>query len=323
RSLSGAFSKTVHELVEKLIALRMLVEATLDFPEEEIDFLEKSDARGQLQAIRAALDHVFAQAAQGALLREGLNVVLTGQPNVGKSSLLNALAGADVAIVTPIAGTTRDKVIETIQIEGLPLAIIDTAGIRELNGGNGDAADSGSDSDQVERIGIERAWSEVEKADVILHMLDAARGPTRADEQIAARFPDGVPVLRVWNKIDLSGHKPAADRMPDATHVYLSATERRGIDLLRTELLQIAGWRQTGESLYLARERHITALKAARAHLEHAAEHANAERHINDQALDLFAEELRLAQDRLASITGEFTPDDLLGAIFSRFCIGK
>lgn len=323
RSLSGAFSKTVHELVEKLIALRMLVEATLDFPEEEIDFLEKSDARGQLQAIRAALDHVFAQAAQGALLRDGLNVVLTGQPNVGKSSLLNALAGADVAIVTPIAGTTRDKVIETIQIEGLPLAIIDTAGIRELNGGNGDAADSGSDSDQVERIGIERAWSEVEKADVILHMLDASRGPTRADERIAERFPAGVPVLRVWNKIDLSGHKPAADRMPDATHVYLSATERRGIDLLRTELLQIAGWRQTGESLYLARERHITALKAARAHLEQAAEHANAERHINDQALDLFAEELRLAQDRLASITGEFTPDDLLGAIFSRFCIGK
>ena len=200
---------------------------------------------------------------------------------------------------------------------------IDTAGIRELNGGSDEVAGPDGDSDQVERIGIERAWSEVAKADVILHMLDAARGPTRADEQIAERFPADVPVLRVWNKIDLSGHKPAADRMPDATHVYLSAAERRGIDLLRAELLRIAGWQQTGESLYLARERHIAALKAARSHLEHAAELASAERHINDQALDLFAEELRLAQDRLASITGEFTPDDLLGAIFSRFCIGK
>ncbi len=317
RSLSGAFSKTIHELVEKVIHLRMLVEATLDFPEEEIDFLEKSDARGQLAAIRATLEQIFAQAAQGALLRDGLNVVLTGQPNVGKSSLLNALAGADVAIVTPIAGTTRDKVIENIQIEGLPLCIIDTAGIRDIHD------DSGTDSDQVERIGIERAWGEVEKADVILHLLDASRGPTRADEQIAQRFPPGIPVLRIWNKIDLSGHKPAADQMPDATHIYLSATERRGIDLLRTELLRIAGWQQTGESLYLARERHLAALQAARAHLDSAAAHAATEHRSNDQALDLFAEDLRLAQDRLASITGEFTPDDLLGAIFSRFCIGK
>lgn len=317
RSLSGAFSKTIHELVEKVIHLRMLVEATLDFPEEEIDFLEKFDARGQLAAIRATLEQIFAQAAQGALLRDGLNVVLTGQPNVGKSSLLNALAGADVAIVTPIAGTTRDKVIETIQIEGLPLCIIDTAGIRDIHD------DSGTDSDQVERIGIERAWGEVEKADVILHLLDASRGPTRADEQIAQRFPPGIPVLRIWNKIDLSGHKPAADQMPDATHIYLSATERRGIDLLRTELLRIAGWQQTGESLYLARERHLAALQAARAHLDSAAAHAATEHRSNDQALDLFAEDLRLAQDRLASITGEFTPDDLLGAIFSRFCIGK
>ncbi|HTN65002.1 MAG TPA: tRNA uridine-5-carboxymethylaminomethyl(34) synthesis GTPase MnmE [Burkholderiaceae bacterium] len=317
RSLSGAFSKTIHELVEQVIHLRMLVEATLDFPEEEIDFLEKSDARGQLAAIRTTLDQVFAQAAQGALLRDGLNVVLTGQPNVGKSSLLNALAGADVAIVTPIAGTTRDKVIETIQIEGLPLCIIDTAGIRDFG------SDSSSDSDQVERIGIERAWGEVEKADVILHLLDASRGPTRADEKIVERFPPEIPVLRIWNKIDLSGHKPAADQMPDATHIYLSATERQGIDLLRAELLRIAGWQQTGESLYLARERHLVALQAARAHLDSAAAHAAAERHINDQALDLFAEDLRLAQDRLASITGEFTPDDLLGVIFSRFCIGK
>ncbi len=305
-SLSGAFSKTIHELVDKVIHLRMLVEATLDFPEEEIDFLEKSDARGQLERIRAKLNEVFEQAAQGALLREGLNVVLAGQPNVGKSSLLNALAGSDVAIVTPIAGTTRDKVTETIQMEGIPLHIIDTAGIR----------DSG---DEVERIGIERTWNEVSKADVIVHLLDASRGPTRGDEDIIARFPPAVPVLRVWNKIDLSGHKPAVDRMPDATHIYLSATERRGIDLLRTELLRVAGWQQTGESRFLARERHLLALKAAREHLDLAAEHASKD----SQALDLFAEELRIAQERLNSITGEFTSDDLLGAIFSRFCIGK
>lgn len=309
QSLSGEFSRTINALVQKVIALRMLVEATLDFPEEEIDFLEKSDARGQLAAIRAALEQVFAQASQGALLREGLNVVLAGQPNVGKSSLLNALAGADVAIVTPIAGTTRDKVTETIQIQGIPLNIIDTAGIREL----------GTNGDEVERIGIARTWAEVEKADVILHLLDAARGPTRADEAIVARFPDSVPVIRVWNKIDLSGHKPAADVLPDATHVYLSATDCTGVDLLRAELLRIAGWQQTGESLYLARERHLIALKMARTHLNMAAEHAAT----SDQALDLFAEELRLAQERLNSITGEFTSDDLLGVIFSRFCIGK
>jgi tRNA modification GTPase len=291
----------------------MLVEATLDFPEEEIDFLEKSDARGQLERIRANLDEIFEQAAQGALLRDGLNVVLAGQPNVGKSSLLNALAGSEVAIVTPIAGTTRDKVTETIQMEGVPLNIIDTAGIRG----------AGETSDVVERIGIERTWGEVHKADVIVHLLDASRGPTRADEDIVERFPPNVPVLRVWNKIDLSGHKPAIDRMPDATHIYLSATERRGMELLRQELLRAAGWQQTGESRFLARERHLLALKAAREHLEVAAEHASVNNQVSDQALDLLAEELRIAQERLNSITGEFTSDDLLGVIFSRFCIGK
>jgi tRNA modification GTPase len=309
QSLSGAFSKKIRELVEQVIHLRMLVEATLDFPEEEIDFLEKSDARGQLVRVQTALAEVFNQAAQGALLREGLNIVLAGQPNVGKSSLLNALAGAEVAIVTAIAGTTRDKVTETIQIEGIPLNIIDTAGIRS----------STEAGDEVERIGIERTWAEVGKADVILHLLDAGRGPTRADEAIIARFPAGVPIVRVWNKIDLSGHRPAVDEMPDATHVYLSAQERSGIDLLRAELLRIAGWQQTGESLYLARERHLVALKAAREHLGLAAQHAAQ----TDQSLDLLAEELRLTQERLNSITGEFSADDLLGVIFSRFCIGK
>ena len=309
QSLSGAFSQVVHRLVEQTINLRMLVEATLDFPEEEIDFLEKSNARGQLAGIVESLEHVFRQAAQGALLREGLNVVLVGQPNVGKSSLLNALAGAEVAIVTPIAGTTRDKVSETIQIEGIPLNIIDTAGIRAIDEG----------IDVVERIGIERTWGEVGKADVILHLLDANLGPSAADEAIVAAFPAGVPVLRIWNKIDLSGHRAAVEGAADATHIYLSANEKTGIDLLRAELLRIAGWQQTGESLYLARERHLIALRAARAHLDVAGQHAAQD----DQSLDLFAEELRLAQDQLSSITGEFTPDDLLGVIFSRFCIGK
>ncbi len=316
QSLSGVFSKVIHQLVDKVVHLRMLVEATLDFPEEEIDFLEKSDARGQLATIQAALAQVFEQAAQGALLREGLNVVLAGQPNVGKSSLLNALAGDDIAIVTPIAGTTRDKVTETIHIEGIPLNIIDTAGIRQEADEHHEA---GGAIDVVEAIGIERTWAEVDKADVILHLLDASRGPTRADETIIERFPGNVPVIRIWNKIDLSGHQPSVDIMEDATHVYLSAQDHIGIELLRKELLRIAGWQQTGESLYLARERHLIALKHAHEHLQNAAEYAAQ----NDQSLDLFAEELRLTQDRLNSITGEFSSDDLLGVIFSRFCIGK
>ena len=315
QSLSGAFSKVIHGLVEQLVNLRMLVEATLDFPEEEIDFLEKADARGKLERIQHALLRVFAQSAQGAMLRDGLNVVLAGQPNVGKSSLLNAMAGDEVAIVTPIAGTTRDKVVETIHIEGVPLNIIDTAGIRDaLN-----ESMSGVEIDLVERIGIERTWAEVEKADVILHLMDASRGPTRDDEAIMARFPERIPVIQVWNKIDISGHHPAIDIMPDVTHIYLSAHEHAGIDLLRKELLRIAGWQQTGESLYLARERHLRALKTASEHVEIAVQHA--ENHA--QSLDLFAEELRLAQECLNSITGAFGSDDLLGVIFSRFCIGK
>ncbi|HEY8026946.1 MAG TPA: tRNA uridine-5-carboxymethylaminomethyl(34) synthesis GTPase MnmE [Burkholderiaceae bacterium] len=309
QSLSGNFSRAIHELVEQVVHLRMLVEATLDFPEEEIDFLEKSDARGQLVRIRNGLDQVFNQAAQGAMLRDGLNIVLAGQPNVGKSSLLNALAGSDVAIVTAIAGTTRDKVTETIQIDGIPVNVIDTAGIR----------DEHETGDEVERIGIARTWGAVKNADVILHVLDASMGPTLADEQVVARFPDNVPVMRIWNKIDLSGHKPAVDLVGDATHVYLSASDHVGIDLLRSELLRVVGWQQTGESLYLARERHLIALKAAHLHLSNAAELAAQD----DQSLDLFAEELRLTQERLNSITGEFTSDDLLGVIFSRFCIGK
>ncbi|WDD95752.1 tRNA uridine-5-carboxymethylaminomethyl(34) synthesis GTPase MnmE [Burkholderia sp. FERM BP-3421] len=309
RSLDGAFSRDIHALVDDVIALRMLVEATLDFPEEEIDFLEAADARGKLARIRAQLERVLGEARQGALLREGLSVVLAGQPNVGKSSLLNALAGAELAIVTPIAGTTRDKVAQTIQVEGIPLHIIDTAGLRETE-------------DEVEKIGIARTWAEIERADVVLHLLDARAALGDDDVAIAARFPEGVPVVRVLNKTDLTETPAAVAHVAggaDLTEVRLSAKRGDGIDLLRGELLRIAGWQAGAESVYLARERHLIALRAARQHLEQAADHAEQ----NAQALDLFAEELRLAQEQLNSITGEFTSDDLLGVIFSRFCIGK
>ncbi|MEM5364991.1 tRNA uridine-5-carboxymethylaminomethyl(34) synthesis GTPase MnmE [Paraburkholderia azotifigens] len=311
RSLEGAFSRDIHALVEEVITLRMLVEATLDFPEEEIDFLEAADARGKLARIREHLALVLSEARQGALLREGLSVVLAGQPNVGKSSLLNALAGAELAIVTPIAGTTRDKVAQTIQVEGIPLHVIDTAGLRETE-------------DEVEKIGIERTWGEIERADVVLHLLDARSGMTGDDDAIAARFPAGVPVVRVMNKTDLTGVAPDVARLnrpgePDLCEVRLSAKMGDGIGLLRGELLRIAGWQAGAESVYLARERHLIALRAAQNHLGLAAEHSDQ----NAQALDLFAEELRLAQEQLNSITGEFTSDDLLGVIFSRFCIGK
>ncbi|HTH61867.1 MAG TPA: tRNA uridine-5-carboxymethylaminomethyl(34) synthesis GTPase MnmE [Paraburkholderia sp.] len=311
RSLDGAFSRDIHAIVDDVVTLRMLVEATLDFPEEEIDFLEAADARGKLAAIRSRLDHVLADARQGALLREGLSVVLAGQPNVGKSSLLNALAGAELAIVTPVAGTTRDKISQTIQIEGIPLHVIDTAGLRETE-------------DEVEKIGIERTWNEIGRADVVLHLLDARGGVTDEDRAIAARFPANVPVVRVYNKTDLAGQPASVSRDGSADgavdcDVHLSAKHGDGIALLRAELLRIAGWQADAQSVYLARERHLIALRAAREHLAQAAAHADQ----NAQALDLFAEELRLAQEELNSITGEFTSDDLLGVIFSRFCIGK
>ncbi|WP_116135816.1 tRNA uridine-5-carboxymethylaminomethyl(34) synthesis GTPase MnmE [Trinickia diaoshuihuensis] len=312
RSLDGAFSRDIHALVDEVIALRMLVEATLDFPEEEIDFLEAADAHGKLAHIRTRLDHILGEARQGALLREGLAVVLAGQPNVGKSSLLNALAGAELAIVTPIAGTTRDKVTQTIQIEGIPLHVIDTAGLRDTE-------------DEVERIGIARTWAEIERADVVLHLLDARSGMTEEDVVIAQRFPAGVPVVRVLNKTDLtsigacvSRHTPPGG-VPEVCEIRLSAKRGEGIELLRAELLRIAGWQAGTESVYLARERHLIALRAAQEHTALAQAHAQE----RAQSLDLFAEELRLAQDQLNSITGEFTSDDLLGVIFSRFCIGK
>jgi tRNA modification GTPase len=306
RSLDGAFSREIGVLREALIQLRMLVEATLDFPEEEIDFLKKADAQGQLQRLQQQLGAVLQQARQGSLLREGIKVVIAGQPNAGKSSLLNALAGAELAIVTPIPGTTRDKVQQTIQIEGVPLHVIDTAGLRES-------------SDEVERLGIARAWAEIEAADTVLFLHDLTRQAEpayrQADDEIARllaqRLPARVPVLDVWNKADAAPAPRAG--------LSLSAKTGAGLQALRQRLLEIVGWQAAPEGLYIARERHVQALRRVQDHLGLAATHLAAQ----SQALDLLAEELRLAQNALNEITGEFTSDDLLGVIFSRFCIGK
>jgi tRNA modification GTPase len=307
RSLSGAFSKKIHALRDALIRLRMLVEATLDFPEEEIDFLQKADAKGQLDQLQGSLQAVQQRAQQGALLREGIKVVIAGQPNAGKSSLLNALAGAELAIVTPVAGTTRDKVQQTIQIEGIPLHVIDTAGLRDS-------------TDEVERIGIERAWDEIQGADAVLFLHDLTRvnDPVwaAADAQIAQRLPHGVPRIDVWNKLDLN---PSDARPPMDGDVRLSARSGLGLDALRRALLELVGWQAAPEDVFIARSRHLDALRRVQAHL------VQADMHLARQAgaLDLLAEELRLAQNALGEITGEFSADDLLGEIFSRFCIGK
>jgi tRNA modification GTPase len=305
RSLQGEFSRAIGDLNEGLINLRMLVEATLDFPEEDIDFLKAANAFGRLDRLQAALASVFDRAGQGKLLQSGLHVVLAGQPNVGKSSLLNRLAGDDLAIVTAVAGTTRDALRSTIQIEGIPLHIIDTAGLRETD-------------DEVEKIGIERSWREIERADVVLLLVDARTGVGDADREILARLPAGLKRITVHNKIDLSGAPPERHDEADSVAISLSAKANRGIELLRGELLRIAGW-HPAEDVFIARERHLRALAAAQ-------EHVAAARQVVDgplPALELFAEELRLAQQSLGAITGEFTADDLLGVIFSRFCIGK
>lgn len=297
RSLSGAFSARIAELVDGLTRLRLLVEATLDFPEEEIDFLRDADAFGRLDAIEAALESVRSQARQGALLREGMTVVLVGQPNVGKSSLLNQLAGFEAAIVTEVAGTTRDTVRESIQINGIPLHLIDTAGLRETG-------------DAVEKIGIARTWAALEKADVALLLVDAAHGVGANEAAILARLP-AIPRLTLHNKIDATGEAPRATD----DEIWLSAKTGAGVALLRDKLLAAAGWQAAGEGAFMARARHLDALSRAASHITAARSAA--------QQLELFAEELRLAQQALSEITGEFTADDLLGEIFSNFCIGK
>ena len=302
RSLRGEFSAAIEELLRQLIELRMLVEATLDFPEEELEPLDRDDAKGRHARLLQAIETALAKSRQGSLLRTGLQVVLAGQPNVGKSSLLNRLAGEELAIVTPIPGTTRDSVRQAIHIDGVPLNIVDTAGLRDTQ-------------DEVERLGIARTWSEIGRADVVLLLVDARAGVTRQDLDLVARIPQGVKRVFVHNKIDLAGGEPRVQRGEAATELYLSAKTGAGMELLRAELLGIAGWQQGAEDLFMARERHLVALRQAAQHAARAGEHFSRP--------ELFAEELRLAQEQLNSITGEFAADDLLGEIFSRFCIGK
>jgi tRNA modification GTPase len=314
RSLNGEFSSAIHLLVEQLTNLRMLVEATLDFPEEDIDFLKAANASKKLQAICDQVNQVFAKASQGSLLREGMNVVLMGKPNVGKSSVLNALAGADVAIVTPIAGTTRDKVIQGIQIEGVPIHISDTAGLRQT-------------SDEVEQIGIARTVDAISKADVVVWLLDVQTGnenETLFDMQrdFGLSMSSNVPVLKVFNKVDLLGSIDVQEQVKARNPgcVWMSAKTGLGLGALRAALLKFAGWQQE-QGVFLARERHLVAMRQAKKHIADAlvlmdASDAN-------HGLELIADELRLAQESLSLITGEFSADDLLGVIFSRFCIGK
>jgi tRNA modification GTPase len=315
RSLDGALSREIHQLQDGLTHLRMLVEATLDFPEEDLDFLQQADARGQLARLSQQLSSLVLRSRQGRLLREGIRVVIAGQPNAGKSSLLNALAGAEVAIVTPQAGTTRDVISHVLQIDGVPLHVIDTAGLR---------APDAHGVDDVERIGIERAWSQIRQADAVLFLHDLTRASQeeyqRADERIASELSGllgtQVPLLHVWNKSDV-----VAATTKETTHVLrLSAKTGEGLEDLRAQLLQLAGWQAgQGEGVFMARERHLQALSQVQEHLALAQEHLLSV----EPALDLLAEELRLCQQALGNITGEFTSDDLLGVIFSRFCIGK
>ena len=310
RSLAGAFSERIGALGAQLVELRLLVEATLDFPEEEIEFLERAGARGRLAAAVLQLDAVLATARQGALLRDGIRVVLAGQPNVGKSSLLNALAGAELAIVTPVPGTTRDRIGQTIQIEGVPIHVSDTAGLRES-------------VDEVERIGIARTWSAIDEADVIVFLHDLERIGEAAydvgESPIGQRLKQASGrVLHVFNKVDAVSARAAATRT-GTDGVAISAATGQGLETLRQALLARAGWEAEAEGVFIARARHLEALGRARAHLAE----ADAQAQVGDAALDLVAEELRMAHDALGEITGAFSADDLLGAIFSRFCIGK
>jgi tRNA modification GTPase len=308
KSLKGEFSKKIDVFLHALIELRALTEATLDFPEEEIDFIEQHDVFNRLQKILENIQDVKKAAQQGSIIRDGLTIVLVGQPNVGKSSLMNALAGEEVAIVTDIAGTTRDRLKETIQIDGIPLHIVDTAGLRET-------------ADSVEQIGIERTWKSVEQADLVLHLMDATQGSSISDtdelliKKIQSVAAKQVPIKMIWNKIDQAKNAPTSD----GEHFYVSAKTGQGLDLLKKELLRVAGWQPEAEGGILARKRHIEALLEAEGHIQVSL------RLLKEQSfsVELAAEEMRLAQEALSKITGQFLPDDLLGKIFSTFCIGK
>ena len=302
RTVSGEYSFKIHGIAKSFINLRSLTEATLDFPEEDIDVLTWQRQEAQLTTIEKDLKGLLAASKQGSLLSEGIRVVIAGQPNVGKSSLLNRLAGQDVAIVTEIPGTTRDLIRQSINLEGLPAHFIDTAGLRET-------------SDPVERIGIGRAWEVLSQADAVLMMMDAQRGETDADRIILSRLPSGVPLIRVWNKSDLVHVTSRLTQQQGAGVVWLSAKTGEGVDVLRQVLKQAVGWEGYTEGVFMAHTRHLEAMRRTQEHL------GAARMEIRNQ--ELFAEELRLAHEALMSITGEVTPDDLLGEIFARFCIGK
>jgi tRNA modification GTPase len=299
RSLQGEFSAEIHGLVEELISLRMLVEAMLDFPEEDIEIVDSTRRDAQLEQIQFKLCNTLQSAKQGSLLREGAHIVLVGRPNVGKSSLLNKLSGQDVALVSDVPGTTRDVIRQAIQIHGVPLHIIDTAGLRESQ-------------DEVESMGIARTHQTVQRADLILLLREANQNTTTQDEDILVLLPAEIPRLQVFNKADLLVGE--SDVLP-TNSIYVSAKTGAGLEALRDKLLELVGWRNQEGGAFMARARHLLALNLAQGHLVL----ANTVRHNPE----LFAEELRLAQRALSSITGEFTADDLLGEIFSRFCIGK
>jgi len=301
RSLKGDFSNAIHELVEALIRLRVLVEAMLDFPEEEIDSIDIDKRSSSLAEISGGLEKILNLAQQGSLLREGAHIVLIGQPNVGKSSLLNRLSGEEVALVSDVPGTTRDVIRQAIQINGVPLHIVDTAGLRESQ-------------DKVEQMGMERTHHAMQKADVILLLAEAGNHLASDDELILSSMPQEIPRLNVFNKIDLSGQHARMEEAGGECNIFLSAKTGDGVELLCDKLLELIGWHQEA-GVFMARERHVRALLDACSHIRRAIE-------MVAQA-ELLAEELRLAQESLNSITGEFTSDDLLGEIFTSFCIGK
>ena len=305
QSMQGVFSNKIHALVKAVITVRMYVESAIDFPEEEIDFLSDGKILQQIDAILQDFASIMQEAKQGVLLRDGMRVVLVGQPNTGKSSLLNALAGRDSAIVTEIAGTTRDVLKEEIHIDGLPLHIIDTAGLRDS-------------VDQVEQEGIRRAWLEIEQADRILVLVDDREGITVEDNKILQQLPEQLPITVIHNKIDLTAQAPEIIDEKGQTHIKLSAKKDYGLELLRSHLQKTMGFEKTNESTFLARRRHLDALDRAFSFALHSRQQL-----VDTKAGELVAEDLRLAQQALSEITGEFTSDDLLGEIFSSFCIGK
>jgi tRNA modification GTPase len=309
KSLQGEFSALVTQLVETMIQLRIYVEAAIDFPEEEIDFLADANLRANLASLQAELGQILSRAQQGSLLREGMTMVLAGKPNAGKSSLLNALAGNETAIVTPVAGTTRDVLREKINLGGLPLNIVDTAGLRDT-------------SDEIEQEGVRRAWAEIEKADVILFVADITE-TDKPDLQAIwpeyfVRYPNArQPVILVLNKIDRCGQQPGAVKGRDGTFA-LSAKHKQGINQLTTHLQQVAGYQDQAEGVFSARRRHLDALGKALNLVTTGIKQLE-----GAGAGELLAEDLRQAQNHLSEITGQFTSDDLLGRIFSSFCIGK